>query len=111
MKVVGIDFGTTNVRITTWDPDRGGLPQPLRIGAGGGSTMPSVIAFQRQPGGKVITVVGEDADAMDGGDNTLVIRNIKRWALTSDPYVRWHLEALQAKWETWWNPETRCVNV
>lgn len=111
MKIVGIDFGTTNVRVATWDTDQGGLPQPLAIGAGRGLTMPSVVAFQRQPGGNVITVVGEDADSMDGGENTLVIRNIKRWALTSDPYVRWHLEARGADWPIWWNPQTRCVNL
>ena len=30
MEIVGIDFGTTNVRISTWDPDdpNAGLPSP-----------------------------------------------------------------------------------
>jgi hypothetical protein len=111
MAVVGLDFGTTNVRIAIWDPDQAGLPQQCMIGAGNASTMPSVVAFQRQPGGAVSVVVGEDADALIDGPNTLVVRNIKRWALTNDPYVRWQLEAQGTAWPTWWNPQTRCVNV
>ena len=40
-----------------------------------------------------------------------MVRNIKRWALSSDPYVKWHLEARQVTWPTWWNPTERCVDV
>ena len=111
MEIAGIDFGTTNVRISTWDPDdpNAGLPQPQLIGRGDTTVMPVVVALQRQTGGEVTVVVGEDADAMEDGDNTLVIRNIKRWALSNDPYVQWRLEISQTGWPTWWNPEMGCV--
>lgn len=112
MEIVGVDFGTTNVRIATWDSDQSGLtPRPLLIGRGDASTMPAVIAFQRQRGGAVSTIVGEDADTLDDGPDTIVVRNIKRWALSNDPYVRWHLESSSVPWPTWWNPLTRCVEV
>lgn len=112
MEIAGIDFGTTNVRISTWDPDdpNAGLPQPQLIGRGDTTVMPVVVALQRQTGGDVTVVVGEDADAMEDGDNTLVIRNIKRWALSNDPYVQWRLEISQTGWPTWWNPEMGCVD-
>ena len=111
MEIAGIDFGTTNVRISTWNPDdpNAGLPQPRLIGRGDTTVMPVVVALQRQPGGGVTVVVGEDADALEDGDNTLVIRNIKRWALSNDPYVQWRLEISQTPWPTWWNPELACV--
>ncbi len=111
MEIVGIDFGTTNVRISTWDPDdpNAGLPQSRLIGRGDTTVMPVVVALQRQPGGEVSTVVGEDADVLEDGPNTLVIRNIKRWALSKDPYVRWRLEVSGTDWPTWWNPELGCV--
>ena len=111
MEIVGIDFGTTNVRISTWDPDdpNAGLPQPRLIGRGDTTVMPVVVALQRQAGGEVTVVVGEDADALEDGDNTLVIRNIKRWALSGDSYVQWRLEISQTGWPTWWNPEMGCV--
>ena len=111
MEIAGIDFGTTNVRISTWDPGdpNAGLPQPRLIGRGDTTVMPVVVALQRQPGGEVTVVVGEDADSLEDGDNTLVIRNIKRWALSNDPYVQWRLEISQTGWPTWWNPEMGCV--
>ncbi len=111
MEIVGIDFGTTNVRISTWDPDdpKAGLPQPRLIGRGDTTVMPVVVALQRQAGGEVTVVVGEDADALEDGDNTLVIRNLKRWALSGDSYVQWRLEISQTGWPTWWNPEMGCV--
>ncbi len=111
MEIVGIDFGTTNVRISTWDPDdpNAGLPQPRLIGRGDTTVMPVVVALQRQAGGEVTVVVGEDADALEDEDNTLVIRNIKRWALSGDSYVQWRLEISQTGWPTWWNPEMGCV--
>lgn len=111
MAVVGLDFGTTNVRVAIWDPGQGRLPQPCLIGTGGTSTMPSVIAFQRHPRGGVSTIVGEEADELAEAPNTVVIRNIKRWALSSDPYFRWQLEARKAEWPSWWNPKSRCVNL
>ena len=65
MQTVGVDFGTTNVRIATWDSTQPGLlPQTQRIGQGDASTMPAVIAFQRRPRGATSTIVGEDADAL-----------------------------------------------
>ena len=111
MEIVGIDFGTTNVRISTWDPDDpdAGLPQSRLIGRGDTAVMPVVVALQRQPGGEVSIVVGEDADTMEDGTNTLVIRNIKRWALSNDDYVKWRLEVSETEWPTWWNPDMGCV--
>ena len=110
MLVVGVDFGTTNVRIATWDP---GEPNsvPLPVEFGGATTMPAVIAFQRHQGGEVTTVVGADADQLVDGDNTVVVRNLKRWAFSHDPYVRWGLESKNIRWESWWDPENRAVNV
>ena len=112
MEIVGIDFGTTNVRISTWDPDdpNAGLPQSRLIGRGDTTVMPVVIALQRQMDGNVTMVVGEDADSLEDGPNTLVIRNIKRWALSSDSYVKWRLEVSETDWPTWWNPEAGCVD-
>ncbi len=111
MEIVGIDFGTTNVRISTWDQDDpdAGLPQARLIGRGNTTTMPVVVALQRRGEGDVSIVVGEDADSLEDGDNTLVIRNIKRWALSGDPYVKWRLEISDTGWPAWWNPELGCV--
>ena len=111
MEIVGIDFGTTNVRISTWNPDDGGVPQPRVIGRGDTTVMPAVVALSREPGGSVSIVVGEDADELEENQETVVIRNIKRWALSNDPYVKWRLEVNEASWPTWWNPELRCVEV
>ena len=111
MEIVGIDFGTTNVRISTWDPERGGVPQPRVIGRGDTTVMPAVVALRRESGGSVSIVAGEDADDLEEGQDTVVIRNIKRWALSNDPYVKWRLEVNDAQWPTWWNPELRCVEV
>ena len=116
MQIVGIDFGTTNIRISTWDPEGDLPPEPQRFGEGGTTTMPSVVALDRESGGEISIIVGDDADGLqDDPNKTLVIRNIKRNALSSDAYVSWHLEgrnALQeeAKWPPqWWNPDTSCV--
>ena len=54
MQVVGIDFGTTNVRIATWDPNGDLPPEPQLIGEGGVAYMPAVVALHRQPGGNVL---------------------------------------------------------
>ncbi len=111
MEFVGIDFGTTNVRISTWDPDDPGtgLPQSRLIGRADTSVMPVVVALRRQEDGTVSTVVGEDADSMEDGPNTLVIRNIKRWALSNDAYVKWRLEVSETEWPAWWNADAACV--
>ncbi len=111
MEFVGIDFGTTNVRISTWDPDDpgAGLPQSRLIGRGDTTVMPVVVALQRRDDGTVSTVVGEDADSLEDGPNTVVIRNIKRWALSNDAYVKWRLEVSETEWPTWWNHDAGCV--
>ena len=116
MQVVGVDFGTTNVRISTWDSTQDLPPEPKMIGAQGTTTMPAVIALRRQPGGEVISIVGEDADILqDDPNDTLVIRNIKRNALSNDAYVDWHLEIRNSHEQTaqwppvWWSPQKRCV--
>ena len=111
MEIVGIDFGTTNVRISTWDPEDGGVPRPRIIGRGDTTVMPAVAALRRQSDGSVSIFVGEDADELEDGQDTVVIRNIKRWALSNDPYVKWRLEVNDAPWPTWWNRELRCVEV
>lgn len=93
MQIVGVDFGTTNIRISTWDSDQNLPPEVKLIGHGGTTTMPAVVAFQKNDNGKTDVVVGEDADALhDEKNKTLVIRNIKRYALSSDDYVFWHLD-------------------
>ena len=111
MEIVGIDFGTTNVRISTWDPDDGGVPQPRVIGRGDATVMPAIAALRRESDGSVSILVGEDADELAESQDIVVIRNIKRWALSNDPYVKWRLEVNEAAWPTWWNPELRCVEV
>ena len=111
MEIVGIDFGTTNVRISTWDPDdpNAGLPQSRLIGRGDTTVMPVVVALRKQADGEVTLVVGEDADTLESGPETIVIRNIKRWALSGDSYVKWRLEISETERPTWWNAEEGCV--
>ena len=114
MQIVGIDFGTTNVRIATWDTDSSGLPQSCLIGQGGSlypEMMPAVVALRRQQDGSVSIEVGEDAVALSGEDNALVIHNIKRWAQSGDSYMRWQMDVRNVPWPTWWNPESKCVEV
>ena len=109
MQIVGVDFGTSNVRIATWDDESQLAPRSIHIGAGeGAATMPAVIAFRRD----APPLVGEAADRLtDGADaDTVVVRNIKRWALTSDLYVDSHLKEIsKVTPPCWWNEETRCV--
>ena len=113
MEIVGIDFGTTNVRISTWDPDdpNAGLPQSRLIGRGNTTTMPVVVALQRQPDGSVSMIVGEEGEELEGARDSEVIYNIKRRALSNDPYVKWRQEATAVEWESWWNAELGCVEV
>ena len=129
MRVVGIDFGTSNVRISTWDSDQDLPPEPKmigyqpattmsQVGAPDTTTMPAVVALQREQSGEVTVIVGEEADVLNDVPNqTHVIRNIKRLALSSDDYVKWHLDVLNSqlpepKWPpSWWDPQGRCVQV
>ena len=117
-KIVGIDFGTTNVRICEWDVDSDQSASSSLVGSGNSSVMPAVIAFTRLPGGDVRIEIGEEADTneLEDDPNTrVVIRNIKRWAVGSDAYVSQHLEwSLEQKgesWPTWWDPDSRTVRL
>ena len=116
MQVVGIDFGTSNVRIATWDSEGDLPPQPKLIGAQDTPAMPAVVALERQDNGEIFVLTGEEADGLEDEDNRrIVIRNIKRIALSSDEYVQWHLAVrnaheAEAKWPpAWWNAEKSCV--
>jgi len=111
--IIGIDFGTTNTRIAAWEPELGGLPA-LKMFKSGMTTMPSVISFRRKArGGAEIEAIGEDADGL--GESTAtreVIRNIKRWALASDPFVRRVLEnSRSTRWPKYWNPGQRSIEL
>ena len=107
MQIVGVDFGTSNVRIATWDSESQPSPVSVHIGPDDASTMPAVIAFRRD----APTVVGQAADGLTDAADTVVVRNIKRWALSGDPYVDLHLDLLakQSPAPGWWDPETRRV--
>lgn len=122
MQIVGVDFGTTNVRLSTWDSEQSLPPDVKYIGAGDTNTMPAVVAFRKTDSGETDVVVGEEADNLEDEDGkTLVIRNIKRYALSSDSYVDWHLnvrnsqEKGQGKTPTWpqdeWESENRSFKV
>ena len=91
-KIVGVDFGTTNIRIAQWEIGGKGNPESCAMDTEGSLTMPAVIAFERQENGEVIRRIGEEADALEDSPNIQVVRNIKRFALTSDKYVRRHYE-------------------
>lgn len=114
-KIVGIDFGTANVRITQWDADSGANPVSMPIGEGGDLWMPSVIAFQKRADGEIAVDVGEIDDNFLNVPNTEVIRNIKRWALASDPYVRdiikWTFENQENPWPEWFDHATRSIRL
>ena len=92
-KIVGIDFGTSNVRIAQWDGDVETESQSCEItDAGDTHVMPAVIAFQRTQDGNVQTLVGDNADVLDDEEDVqVVVRNVKRWALTRDEYALRHL--------------------
>ena len=122
MQVVGVDFGTTNVRISTWDSEQALEPEVKLIGKEHTSIMPAVVAFQKKDNGEISVVVGEDADDLQDEENkTLVIRNIKRNALSGDAYVDWHLKVRndqedgKGKTPVWpqkeWDSVKRCFNV
>ena len=108
MQIVGIDFGTTNIRISTWDSDEPDLvPDPQTMGAGESKIMPAVVAFRQQQSGEVDILVGDDAEGLEVGTDQKVFRNLKRCALASDPYVRQRLTNLPEEWDS----ETRCLSV
>ncbi len=113
MQVVGVDFGTTNVRIAVWDPDKPDtLPELRHLDTADSFTMPAVIAFQKAPDGTVTPVIGQAADELnDQSPDVVVVRNIKRWALSSDPFVAWNLDVRGVVKDDWWNPRTRSVEI
>ena len=112
MLIVGVDFGTTNVRVATWDNEAPNtVPVSCTVAAGDSRVMPSVIAFRRNPEGDVELVVGEEADGLKNSPDIQVIPNIKRWAMSSDYYMRWHMNAREEEWPIWWNPANRSVQV
>ena len=112
-RIVGVDFGTTNVRIAQWDIDSGANPASCEIGIESTFTMPAVIAFQRQQSGEVDLKFGEEADALENARDVEVVRNIKRYALTSDDYVRglyeWDLQRQRKSWPTWFDLDSRSI--
>ena len=115
-KIVGIDFGTTNVRISEWEIDGNGTPTSHPIGRDDILWMPAVLSFRKSPDGKVEIRAGEDADAdVDGADDVEVVRNIKRWALMSDDYVRerieWNVYQGDVSWPKWLNTDTRSIRL
>lgn len=114
-KIVGVDFGTTNVRIAQWDIDSGATPASCQIGNESPFTMPAVIAFQRQQSGEVDLKFGEEADVLEGVPDVEVVRNIKRYALTSDDYVldqnKWYMEEQGKQWPTWFCLETKSIKL
>ena len=116
-KIVGVDFGTTNVRIAQWDVDRDDRPVSCEIGTTlNPYTMPAVIAFERQEDGVVIHKVGEEADGYrDDRDDVQVVRNIKRYALMSDEYVRrqYDEDVVQQRkaWPKWFDPDTGSIRL
>lgn len=112
-RIVGVDFGTTNVRIAQWDIDSGANPASCEIGIETAFTMPAVIAFQRQRSGEVDLKFGEEADALEDARDVKVVRNIKRYALTSDNYVlglyEWDLQRQRKSWPTWFDLDSRSI--
>ena len=89
MLIVGLDFGTTNMRISTWD--NVGFPQSSKIGKDpeNENIMPAVAVLQRQGDGSIKVIAGEDAYSIAGSTATSeVIRNIKRCVLAQDSYVQ-----------------------
>ena len=116
-KIVGVDFGTTNVRIAQWDVDEDDRPMSCEIGTTVNPyTMPAVIAFERQKDGVVIHKVGEEADGYrDDRDDVQVVRNIKRYALMSDEYVRRQYDEdvvhQRKAWPKWLDTDTGSIRL
>ena len=116
-KIVGVDFGTTNVRIAQWDVNEDARPVSCEIGGTVNPyIMPAVIAFERQKDGVVIHKVGEESDGFrDDRDDVQVVRNIKRYALMSDEYVRrqYDEDVVQQRktWPKWFDPDTGSIRL
>ena len=119
-KIIGIDFGTVNVRISQRDATSEDGPSICQIGSPASPNpkwMPAVIAFRMNPGEtKVETLVGEEADVLDDSDDIVVVRNIKKYATSSDAVVRavmqWDYDRGMGKsWPTWINLEDRSIRV
>ena len=116
-KIVGVDFGTTNVRIAQWDVEGDDPPASCEVGGTVNPyTMPAVIAFERQVDGVVIHKVGEEADGFsDDRDDIQVVRNIKRYALMSDGYVRRQYDEdvvqQRKKWPKWFDPDSGSIRL
>ena len=114
-KIVGVDFGTTNIRIAQWDTDGNGNPESCEVGTASPLMMPAVIAFERQESGEVIHKFGEEADALEDGPSIQVVRNIKRFALTSDEDVRqhyeWEMQQQGNSWPKWFDHDTSSLRL
>ena len=113
-KIVGIDFGTVNVRIAQRDGD--GETRQCVIGIGDNpGWMPAVIAFRKQPNGERETVVGEAADALASDPDAIVVRNIKRLATASDKslkdVIEWYFEQKETSWDECLDPATRSIRL
>ena len=113
-KIVGIDFGTTNVRVAEWDTNGNGNPSSSPIGSDE-TWMPAVLSFRRSPDGSVEIRIGEDADGDVVGPDVEVVRNVKRWALVSDEYVRKEIDRSvhqgDISWPKWLNTDTRSIQL
>ena len=114
-KIVGIDFGTTNVRVAEWDTNGNGNPSSIPIGRGE-TWMPAVLSFHKSPDdSKVEIKVGEDADQAVDSAEVEVVRNVKRWALISDGYVRKQIERSvhqdDISWPKWLNADTGSIRL
>lgn len=115
-KIVGIDFGTANIRIAQWDSGSDELASNSPVGPDNIEWMPAVISFHRLPGGDVEHRLGENADLLDDGPDVRVVRNIKRWALASDKQVRDSIEfsfqqSPEESCPSWLNLEEGSINL
>ena len=108
MQIVGIDFGTTNIRISTRDSeDPEATPRPQVVGPGDSKNMAAVVAIVRRDGDEPEVIVGEDADSReDISGQQMVLRNLKRYALQSDSYVGSRIKEV----DDWWDPDKRTVH-
>lgn len=113
MLIVGIDFGTTNMRISTWDQI--GFPQSCKIGKDGDNDeiMPAVVALKQQDDGSIRVIVGEDAYQSVGSPGVSdVIHNVKRCVLAQDSYIQARMNDNDAACRPHrWNEEQQCVEI
>lgn len=121
MQIAGLDFGTTNIRIATWNPEESPNPEVRQIGQEQAipQYMPAVVALRLEPDNTVSRLFGEAADVLEDNDITLVIRHIKQYALSGDSYLHHRMEIVRKDAEQLdepprrefipqWNPETQC---